>query len=249
MRTIFHFLQQYWSWALDLFYPRDCVICGNRVTYQGYLCPTCRNDLWPERHAKCDICGIESPDEVTEHFTCPACRQHPPAFIKAFVALRYIESVKELILAFKYSKCLWLVGDFVYYLQMIYVNEILAQGISIDGIVPIPMTLKKRRYRGYNQAEILAKELAKRVGVPCYSKWLSRTASATWSQARLQRKDRLVNAKRIYHLRKPLQLKGKTLLLVDDVMTTGATVNACASLLKACGANVYVLVLARPFFA
>ena len=249
MRTLFRFLQQLWSWILDLFYPRDCVICGESVAYQGHLCPKCRKELWPDRHAKCDVCGIESPDEVTEHFTCPECTQRPPAFVKAFVALRYIETAKELIQAFKYSKSLWLVVDFVYYLQMVYLNEVLAKGILTDGIVPIPMTNKKLRYRGYNQAELLAKELAKRVNVPYYPKWLYRTASKTWSQARLQRKERLMNAKRIYHLRKPLQLQGKTILLIDDVMTTGATVNACASLLKSCGATVYVLVLARPFFA
>lgn len=240
-----------WCWAslLDLLYPRDCVLCGKPVDRpKGYLCTACRAEAWPERHATCSICAIESHMTTQEHFLCHECVKHRPAFEKAFVALRYYGEIQNLIQTFKYRQGLWLIHDFVHFLEVVYWDQIAGQGISIDALVPIPTNRTKRRQRGYNQAERLAHFLAKRLQLPCYKTLLQRKKTQIWAQARLQRKERLSYAKTAYALRTPMDLTGQTLLLIDDVMTTGSTLNACAALLKAQGATVYTLVLARPFF-
>ncbi|MDO5462141.1 MAG: ComF family protein [bacterium] len=240
-----------WLWAslFDLLYPRDCILCGQPVDRPiGHLCTACRFNAWPETHATCTICAIESHSALQPAFICTDCARHRPAFEKAFVALRYYGEMKELIQTFKYRRGLWLIHDLVHYLEVTYYDKILGQGIHIDALVPIPSTRAKLRQRGYNQSERLAHFLAKRLQLPCYKNLLQRNTTPLKAQVRLQRNQRFANAKRAYTLRRPLNLKGKTLLLIDDVMTTGATLNACATHLKAQGATIYTLVLARPLF-
>lgn len=242
-------LRRLWDALLDLLYPRDCVICGHRVDRpKGHLCTTCRAEQWPERHATCSICAAESANMTQEHFVCHDCMQHRPLFEKAFVALRYYSNVRQLIQTFKYQQGLWLIHDFTHFLEVVYWDQIFGQGIHIDALVPVPTYRAKLRKRGYNQAECLANALAKRLGLPCYKRILCRLSTKIWAQARLQRKERFSHAKKAYAIRKPMDLSGKTILLIDDVMTTGSTVNACATHLKHLGAKVYVLVLARPIF-
>lgn len=240
-----------WCWAslLDLLYPRDCVLCGKPVDRpKGCICTTCRFEVWPERHATCSICAAESYTSTQVSFICHDCHQHRPAFEKAFVALRYYSEVKDLIQTFKYRQGLWLIHDFVHFLEVVYWDDIFGQGIHIDALVPIPTYRSKLRRRGYNQAERLARFLAKRLNLPCYSNLLRRKKTKVWAQARLQRKERFAHAKNAYMIRKPMDLTGKVILLIDDVMTTGSTLNACATQLKMQGAKVYTLVLARPIF-
>jgi ComF family protein len=172
----------------------------------------------------------------------------PPAFEKAFVALCYYGEIREVIHLFKYRRGIWLVHDLVYFLEMVYALEILASGIEVDLVVPVPMMHAKRRKRGFNQAALLAKFFAKKVGLRYQDKLLCRRQTKAPVQARLQRKERFQYAQMAYHLGQRMDLSGKTVLLVDDVMTTGATVNACATRLKQQGAKVYVLALARPLF-
>jgi ComF family protein len=173
---------------------------------------------------------------------------YQPAFEKAFVALRYEAEPQKIIYTFKYQRGFWLVHDLVYFLECVYLKEIVPQGIVIDLLVPVPTMGVKLRRRGYNQSELLVKFLAKRLHLPYETKLLCRKKTKILAQARLQRKERFQYAKGAYAIFKPKDLTGKTVLLVDDVMTTGATLNACATHLKQLGATVYTLVLARPLF-
>ena len=161
---------------------------------------------------------------------------------------RYDNAFRDLIQTFKYRKGLWLTKDLVRYLVATYQLRIAEAGIAIDLLVPVPMQVSKLRARGYNQAALLAEALAREIHLPCNTRALKRVRTGKLSQTRLHRSERLANAKAAYRAARTKGLEGKTILLIDDVVTTGATSNACATLLRQAGAKaVYVLALARPF--
>ncbi len=179
-------------------------------------------------------------------FTCSDCLQHKPAFERAFVTARYEGDFRALIHTFKFHNGLWLRDDMVRFLYATYLSRLQPLNIRPDLIVPVPMQFTKLRRRGYNQAAHLAHGLARELHLPYRGNLLRRVSTGVTSQARLHRAQRFKNALAAYRVRSSRHLLGKTVLLVDDVMTTGATVDACARLLRDAGAaKVYVLVLAR----
>jgi ComF family protein len=114
-----------------------------------------------------------------------------------------------------------------------------------SAVVPVPLSRRRRRERGFNQAELIAKVVAREARLPLETKVLRRTKDRP-PQAGLSRKDRIRNVRSIYRARLPLSLRGERLLLVDDVLTTGATAEAAArALLRAGAGSVDVLTLAR----
>ncbi len=239
-------LRRGFQWGLDGLYPRDCFFCGRPTGESGSICLDCLQHLFIERGPACSLCDAESMMNESPTFICSDCLQHRPAYERAFVVARYEGDFRALIHTFKYRDGLWLCEDLVRFLYAAYLGRLQPLGIRPEVVVPVPMQPKKRRKRGYNQAELLARGLAKELQIPCRSRLLRRVATGVVSQTRLNRRQRLANALAAYRVRSPQQLEGKTVLLVDDVMTTGATVDACARLLRDAGAEkVYVLVLAR----
>lgn len=238
------------SWAgalLDALYPRDCVCCGLSAE-RGYLCRACRLALFArKRNNACTRCGEEAPAQAGEApFRCLACQARQPAFVRAAIALRYAGEVRQMIHAFKYHRGLWLAEELAGVLLACFRRSF--AGLAFDGVVPVPMTRRKLRERGYNQAEVLAKRLARRLALPCRCHLLQRVETGIPSQTHLRRSQRLHNAHEAYQLVPGAPpLCGLRLLLVDDVITTGATAEACARRLRQAGASeVYVLALARP---
>ncbi len=123
--------------------------------------------------------------------------------------------------------------------------QTLFQDHSMDLIVPVPLHIRRLREREFNQALLLARELSKRTGIPYHERTL-RKIKDTPFQTALKGRERRKNVKGAFHVEKREEIKGKTILLVDDVYTTGATVNECArTLLKGGAARVAVLTLAR----
>ena len=236
-----------WRALLDAAYPRDCVFCGEPAGPEGYVCARCLARLPLARNPACERCGAESPVPGTHGFLCPDCLRHPPAFARAHVVARYAGPVRDLIHLFKYHRGLWLRDDLGDLLAAHYLACVAPLGVAFDAIVPVPMLRAKERRRGYNQALLLAEALAARVGLPCRARYLRRVDTGVVSQTRLRRAERLRNAEAAYRAAHPRHLAGKTILLVDDVITTGATCDACARLLRRAGARaVHVLALARP---
>ncbi|MEG2415355.1 MAG: ComF family protein [Kiritimatiellia bacterium] len=234
------------SWLLDLLYPRDCFFCQRPAGKHGHICQECFERIPVVRNPSCSICGAESTLSEGPDFICDECLQHRPAFERAIVATRYAGAIRDLIHCFKYHRGIWLLDDLILWMQAAYIEQIEGKNIHIDALVPIPMLPRKRRHRGYNQASLLAAALGKVLTLPCREKLLRRVDTGILSQTHLRRKERLVNALAAYRTEHPRHIRGQTLLLIDDVMTTGATCHACAHLLKAAGAKtVYVLVLAR----
>ncbi len=241
-------LRRWGGWLLDAVYPRDCFFCG-RPSGDSQICQECYERLSLARNPACLICGAESAMPEGPDFVCSDCLHHRPAFARAFVAARYEGDIRDLIHAFKYHGGLWLTDDLVRILVGVYIGRIVPLRLGIDAVVPVPMLLRKRRKRGYNQAEELARLLAAQLHLPYFPKALKRVHTGVLSQTRLARGERLANAKRAYRTRRAEPLRDRTVLLIDDVLTTGATCDACAHALRAAGAKrVYVLALARPLF-
>ena len=151
--------------------------------------------------------------------------------------------VRSLVLSFKYKAHLWLTNDFADWLEAAARSRFDVG--SIDVIAPVPMLFKRRLLRGYNQCDILAEHLARRLGIRCDKKLLKRVGSPR-RQSELDAEARWENAKGSFAIGTSRSPAGKCVLLVDDIITTSATVDECAKTLKNAGADtVYALALAN----
>ncbi|NQT93641.1 MAG: ComF family protein [Lentisphaerae bacterium] len=232
------------SRALDLVYPRICAGCGTGVEgAQTHMCWTCRSDLPVISFPYCSTCGDPVDGEVTHEYQCSWCLRGHPQFDLARSAVRYRGSVRRMLQAFKYEKVTGLEQDFVPLLAGsvgVHYGE-----VFLDAVLAVPLHPVRERDRTYNQAGLLARGLARTLGLPAASHCLRRVLR-TRTQTNLTARERRENVARAFHARNEDWIEGRRLLLVDDVMTTGATVNACAGVLKEAGAaGVYVLTVAR----
>lgn len=229
---------------LDLVYPRECAGCGAPVGHEGrHFCWDClaRFEFITDRF--CSHCGDPVEGMVEHKFTCSACRDHKPHFDKARSVARYRGHLRETLQTFKYNHATHLAHDFVPLLAGC-VNAHYA-GVPFDAVTYVPLYPRKERERTYNQAALLADGLAKTLDLPLLGTCLRRTHS-TATQTNLTASQRRRNIQGAFAAEQQRWLTGRSLLLVDDVMTTGATVDECAKVLKKGGAHkVYVVTVAR----
>jgi ComF family protein len=233
--------------ALALTFPDDCRVCGARLTDFSRL-PVCFSCLAPpaplSAEAFCTQCRAPflSESSLDLNGRCRLCRSGGNHFDAVYCVGAYEGRLRKLIHLFKYAKIRTLAKP---------LGRFLRSGLPLearfDYIVPTPMHWTRRWQRGFNQAELLALEVGRSGAVPVAD--LLRRARRTPKQANLGGKERRKNVKGAFDVRPGRYagaLNGKRILLVDDVMTTGATVNACALTLKNAGAAyVAVLALAR----
>ncbi len=229
---------------LDLLYPRRCIGCGasSPETFR-YVCWECWSAAARVEAPFCELCGDPVAGAVDHHFTCYSCSAKKPAFDGARSAARYDGVVGEALRQLKYEKALWLAPD----LSGLLFNCIEAEypGLRFDFLLPVPLHHVRRRARGFNQSAVLARALGRRMGCPSMPGMLRRIRP-TISQTNLTANDRLSNVASAFQYGREKWLAGRRILLVDDVMTTGATVNACAKTLKKGGAaSVHVITVAR----
>lgn len=151
--------------------------------------------------------------------------------------------MRDLLMKFKYNGGLWLCQDLLQFLVARVSYEFPLE--EADGFIFVPMHPRKKRERGFNQAELLAHALAKKMHKPLYSRFLKRSR-ITSTQTKLTAHQRQSNVQGVFSIQWARWLEGRRLILIDDVMTTGATVNECARTLKMAGAaRVDVLTVAR----
>jgi competence protein ComFC len=228
--------------VVNLCYPPFCVSCRKSLD-QGLLCRDCLESAVRITAPFCQVCSRPYTGEMGAPFSCPDCEDHPPAF--DCVATRYQANsiVRDLIHRFKYS------GEF--HLRRLLANW-LEEALSdprisqepFDALVPVPLHATRIRERGYDQIAALVEVVAKRSHRPVWS--CLRRSRYTESQTRFSRKERLQNLRNAFELRKGTSVLGKRLLLVDDVLTTGSTLDECARILKAHGAkSVRAITVAR----
>ena len=228
---------------LDAVYPRACAQCGAAPDALPFLCWECLADLHYVQPPFCSQCGDPVPGHIDHEYCCAFCFRTPPAFDLARSAVRYEGAVGWAIRDVKYHGATWRIPDLVYLLDgclQAHYNL-----LTFDAVCYVPLYPAKRRERGFNQAEWLARVLARPYGWPVARKALSRIKD-TGSQTHLTAAQRAANVLGVFKVLRPDQVEGKRILLVDDVMTTGATVNACARVLRRAGAaSVHVLTVAR----
>ena len=229
---------------LDLMLPPRCLRCGLGVDGQGRLCAECWRSLTFLGPPQCRLCGYPLPHAVPEAPLCGECTREEPAYDRARAALRYDDGARRLILAFKHADRTDTAPAFGAWLARAGA-ELLADA---ELITPVPLHRFRLLRRGYNQAAILARALARETGLPLIPDLLQRQR-ATASQQGLSGQARLKNVTATAFRVHPWQrrrLGGRRVVLVDDVLTTGATVGACARVLRRAGASgIDVLTLAR----
>jgi len=211
---------------------------------EGSLCWDCQADIQVVQLPFCERCGDPVAGAVTGLFECAWCRKTHPHFDWARSAVRYEGVAKACLRRFKYNSGIWLLDDLTRWLWALW-QACPASVQTATVMTCVPLHPRRERERGYNQSEFLGKRLAARMGIPFQPRLLWRKRS-TDTQTHLTAAQRAHNVKGAFTVPWPSRVRGARIVLVDDVMTTGATVNECARALKAAHADsVMVLTVAR----
>lgn len=230
--------------ALDLILPPLCLKCRNPVGEPQSVCAPCWSELRFLSAPQCMQCGLPFPHDLGAGVKCAACIAMPPPFKVARAAVAYDDASRDLILGFKHADRLEAAPLFGRWMA---ISGRDAFG-AVDLLIPVPLHWRRLALRRYNQAAVLAHALAAVTRVPVDTGILLRT-KPTPSQGEMpSARARAKNVVRAFAVaeKKRAKIAGRNLALVDDVLTTGATVGACAkALLKAGAASVSVVTLAR----
>ena len=220
----------------EIFYPKNltCSVCKRESFSGGWLCEGCKSIMPLNNKSICGHCGRATPYPVDY---CDYCKDKQTYVDLARSVYEYEYPLNVLVRRLKYSGERYLAESFAKEMQSIYFKSI---GYA-DCIVFVPMTKARKKERGYNQSEELAKALSKLIEVPIVSDVLVKTKD-TDSQVGLERKERLKNVKGSISVKNRALIKNKRVLVIDDVMTTGATLEVIAEKLKDAGASEVVAI-------
>ena len=239
------------DWLVDWLYPPRCRACGGTIYGRDaeYFCGVC----WPKirlvSHPLCNRCGRPFPDAGGDDHHCAACLTRTPYFVRARAWGCYPREeitehpLRQVVQKFKYGRKVSLGKP---------LGRLMAQGCQefldachVDLIIPLPLHPKRLRWRGFNQSLLLARQVSHMVQVPIDPFALHRNRE-TPPQTQLTEDERRKNVRGAFAIDTGKPFKEKSVLLVDDVYTSGATVNECSRVLVRGGAKeVYVLTLAR----
>lgn len=219
---------------LDIFYPRCCPVCQKILKDQKRLvCPECEKKIRPIGHPRCYKCG--KPIEEGEY--CKDCQKHTHIFDQGRGIFVYDGIMRRSVTRYKYYGCREY-GDFYAKALYRYARKELNQW-KPDLIVPVPIHKSKERLRGFNQAAYLAERLSCYTGIPVDTDLVQKVVK-TKSQKKLNAMQRRKNLEKAFLVTK--NIKGKDILVIDDVYTTGSTIDAMAGCLRKRGAkNIYFL--------
>lgn len=216
--------------VLNMIYPSACALCGDLLgKAERYICAACEVSLPRVTEPACFKCGKEISDNEAE--ICEDCSRYTRSYVRGFPAMNYDEAFKESIAAFKYHGKRDYGKYFAYEIARSRGRDIAE--INPEALIPIPLHKKKLQKRGYNQAEVIARELGRRLDIPVDDKILIRTVN-TLPQKRLNGTERQNNLKKAFHS-KEKRVKYNKIMLVDDIYTTGTTVEACTKVLHDAG--------------
>ncbi|HWB61519.1 MAG TPA: ComF family protein [Chthoniobacteraceae bacterium] len=241
--AITHTFRQAADAFLTLLYPPHCAACGANLERGQHLCAACAGEAERIEQPFCKTCSQPFYGAIEQEFTCSNCSDRSFHFECAVTRHRSRGIVRDLLIRFKYH------GEF--YLRH-PLGTWLAEGLAdpriagekFDCIVPVPLHPTRERDRHFNQARSLAKTLEHSAGAPVFD--CLKRVRKTPTQTRFDRKARMENLRNAFQMRNNRSVQGKAVLLVDDVFTTGSTVDECARVLKKSGArSVRVLTVAR----
>ena len=231
-------LHKWYRSCVNLIYPLECVVCHLPISMEElkseFLCPTCFTKIKFITNPICGKCGrpvFQSVDTPSKRKFCPECnnKKYHFCFDRAFSVAIYEGVWKELIHIFKYSK-----NDYLDKFLSEFLIELIHKESSLkefDLLIPVPMYWRDKLRREHNHTHLLSSQISKITGIPLLTNVLIKCKRIP-SQTSLPGKERLKNVKGAFSVKNTLILKDKKVLLVDDVFTTGSTVNECAKMLR-----------------
>lgn len=241
-------LRYFGKTLLDLLLPPKCLKCSVRVDQAHSICPECWKELHFITDPKCICCGYPFEISLGNDYSalgeqrCGACQKVERSFDRAVSALRYDDDSRQMIIGFKHQ-------DKVEY--AVYFTKLLNQAgatffDNVDLIIPVPLHKKRLLSRRYNQSALLSRLLAREHRITHYAELLERTKNTPPQQGNLNKRSKNVRGAFKVGSNYKNVIKNKTILLIDDVYTTGSTAENCARALKKAGAEaVYVLTVFR----
>lgn len=239
--------------ALDLIFPALCPICQTLLgdERRDPLCGRCWRAITRLGPPWCGVCGAASPAEDPGRAEprpvgppCSTCATAPPPYDYARSAAVYEGTLREALHAFKFSGKRALARPLA---ELLAEQCVAALPADIEAVVPVPLAGARERERGFNQAALLARKIARGLGIPTRARWLARVR-ATLPQSELPATVRRTNVRGAF--RASRRVTGRHVLLVDDIFTTGATLGECARTLREAGARrVGALTVARVLHA
>jgi len=231
---------------LGLVFPNRCVICDRPMdpSRRSPVCLVHAREIVAVEPPVCSKCGRKMSAESVEELVCARCRAMKLHYDAGYSTHAYTETLRELIHLFKYRKRRYL-RSFLGGLVLDYVRGH-AGTISYDAIVPVPLHWRRHWRRGFNQAAHLAGPLSKNLRIPILKRSIKRVRH-TRPQVGLPAEQRRDNIKNAFKVTRPEKVAGKKLFVIDDVITSGATLNECARVLKKAGASeITILTLSHP---
>lgn len=211
---------------LNLIYPQTCGICGKLNPKS--LCPKCEIIL--KKHSENQI--IKDEEEIQDKY-----------FNELMYIFKYEGKIRKLILDYKFNEKSYIYLTFVNFLLK---NEKIFENIkNYDTIIPVPISKKRLKTRGYNQSLLIAREIANKTNLELLNNCLFKTKNII-EQSKLNKEDRIKNIQGVYELQNKQLIENKKILLIDDIYTTGSTVNECSKILRQGNpTEIGVLVLAK----
>lgn len=225
-----------WKYFLHILFPRVCVACGRDLPYNSasFLCVACRKNLKIPAPLICQRCGVVLKSGGAHCFACRGSKAQKYTCSLIRSAYMFNTSSRGLVHALKYQGASYLADEMG--LLMATRFKELTEFPTVDLVIPVPLHKKRIKKRGYNQSELLARAFANAALLGFDNQVLVRTRD-TISQTKLGREARLANMVGAFSCVQPEKIRRKTILLIDDVATTGATLEGCARALKKAGAK------------
>lgn len=232
MSTVSTTLARLWNAGLDMVFPPRCVTCKE---FGAYICPTCRPLMMLAGPPRCSVCWMPEGGH-----TCETCRYRRPAFTGARAAFVYDGPARDAVLALKFEGLAAIATT----MAVPMAEALLAWDPDVSAIVPVPLAGSRRRSRGYNQSQLLAREIARLTGITVVAGALTRRRTTPPQVGQPDWEARRENVAGVFAAGRTRVDGG--VLLIDDVITTGATLDACARVLINAGRGpVFALAYAR----
>lgn len=236
-------IKDFFNKTIEYLFPlkHTCNSCGREIFNDQYFCEECEKQIVYNDKIICNHCGRKS-FNFEEY--CSSCSGRETYYEKARSVYVYAPPISTLIARLKYAKKKYLAKIFAQKMALVYYSNF----FNCEGVVFTPMTKDRESARGYNQAKVLAQEFCKITKLDLIDGALIKTKETPRQATISKAKERRENLKGSFKVDGYEKVKGKTLLLIDDVMTTGATVEIiCETLLKAGATKVFVLTVASVF--
>jgi ComF family protein len=235
----------YWKSFIRILYPAYCPVCQAPLGLEeNGACRQCASKIEPIKDPCCLKCSRPLPPFGPTRTICPACRSNRPYYDQGFSLVRYDETAKTIFHQIKFKNKPWLIKIFEPYVSAFSLASDLSR---YDAIIPVPLDSKRKREREFNQSEMISNMVKRfnRETAPPILRVLKKNRK-TPPQSQLNRAERLCNLKDAFSVARAGLIAGKKILLIDDILTTGTTINECAKLLKENGAeSVDFLTIAR----